>query len=581
MSQISLSMANTAGVLLNQGFVVLFDTMQTHFASSRSLILPSAATHALRLYVYPVRTTLITEADCQRHDMSFANQLSAAGPFNVLCPLNEGMKGNTLFGLTPVKCVFATTDPAKSLVSQNPHFVFTISTAVRNGQQLPNTLLHTFINQVAIAISASKIARSDCSENLPIYYNMNMEQLLNYLDKELSPSEHASREDKTTALREWFSANQYTVSMPFQIPCRVAQYMLAVIDGDEKTANDLHGRLVGASTYLPPTSQILGMSREEIFKRVKRLEALLSTCIVIKYKDGINRQWTSPWNVQSRSPICIFVQEKWRVVSAMPRGPEIAGHKEHGVSNLQDLNVENEEDIAHFAPHYQTCIRAMQGNVEEGMKISENICSSKRDGMCFRVSYLAPGTPECRYWQHAIQQIEDEFVQLFVSESRVVFKGGLLLPASNGTAILTQKEVQYWMVCAMALSYGISHNELLVASSRKYSPREVLLMSAPSAAVETDMVSEETPTLIQRFLVDMAQIAGKSAPVEIHAWEAIGKETLSVYFIYVSYIVCVLIDVYYPLYLCQAVQTECVPLILPLIRSLPVTTRKPNAAYHT
>jgi hypothetical protein len=510
-------MANTAGVLLNQGFIVLFDTMQTYFASSRSLILPSTAPQALRLYVYPVRTTLITDADCQRHDMSFESQLHAAGSFNILHPLNEGIKGNTLFGLTPVKCVFATSDPEKSLESQNPHFVFTVSTAVRHGQQLPNTLLHSFMRQVAVAVNASSVGSSSCSVDLPIYHNMNMEQLLNYLDNELCTSQEASRQDKTDRLREWFGANQYTVSMPFQIPYRVAQYMLAVLDGDDDRASDLRGRLMGASTYLPPTRSILEMDREEVAKRAARLEALVPTCIVIKYKDGINRQWTSPWNIQSRSPICMFAQGKWRVMSAMPRGPEIAGHKEHGVTDLQDVNVDNDEDIAHFAPHYQTCIRAMQGNVEEALHIEESVCSSKRDGMCFRVSYLAPGSPECRYWQNAIQQVDDEFVQLFVSEARQQLRGGLLLPASNGTAVLTQKEVQYWMVCSMALSYGISHSELLLASGRGLSPKEVLLLTTPSAE------GTEEKSLIQRFVEDMKEIAGKAAPVELHAWEAIGK----------------------------------------------------------
>ena len=519
-------MRNVANEYLSLGFVVLFDTMQTFFASSRDLILPPAATNALRLYVYPVRTTLVGEEDCRRHGMTFEQQVAATGAFNILSPLNSGIKGNSDFGLNPLKCVWATPNPTQYLLSQNPHYVFTVSTVVRHDQTLPNALLHFFLQKLVTVYAAIPQTNVGVGVNaeLPVYHSMNMQQLLNYLDRDLLPTGDIppSRQEMTDKLKDWFFAHQYSVSFPFLVHYRAALYCLAVADDDDDVANDLRRRLEGASVQLPSTAAIKDLAREDILVKCRQLEVLLPTCMVVKYRDGINRQWSSPWNIQSRSPICIYIEGQWRVMSAMPRGPEVAGHKEHGVTVLQDLNVENEEEISHFAPHYQTCIRAMQGNTEEALLIEESVCSSKRDGMCFRVTFLAANTAECQYWQHAIQLIDDEVVQLFASVSRQVLNSGLALPASNGTALLLQREVQYWMICSMALSYGITHDQLLVYAAQGFSPRDLLLMVPPRASSR----EHDNLSLMHRFILDLAEIAGRHASVEIHAWEAIGKSSL-------------------------------------------------------
>jgi len=237
---------------------------------------------------------------------------------------------------------------------------------------------------------------------------------------------------------------------------------------------------------------------------------LESSCFLIKYVDGVNRQWTAPWHISVRSPLCMFVDGVWKVMYAMPKGPEVAGDEEHSVAALQDVDLSDEGDLAHFAPHYQRIIRAMNGNTEAQEMISRCICSSKRDGMCFRVLCFQKGTPEFDFWNVAISRIQDPFITAFTDASRRIVDG-LVMPASNGTAVLTKPEIQGWMVCAMALSLGLTHDQLVER--------------VRDGATQTDvlhLVGADGRPMVERFLSLLSQSLFTRSGCEMHAFEAIG-----------------------------------------------------------
>jgi hypothetical protein len=573
-------MRDAANSYLLRGHIVLFDTMQTYFSGGRSSILPPAATNALRIYIYPVRTTLLTESDSSRHEMTMETQIRTCGPFSVLSPFSTSMKGtkHQATSLSQLKPVAAATTPSRVLYTQSPHYQVTLSSSVRKGQELPNNLLSYLLNKISLCrIFTMAFDEQHSADHTSATSRMNLAELMDMLETQFdqcSPSRDeatvaAARVAQIALFRKWFDDNQYTMTMPFFALYQRARYAYEMKVENHNEALALQSKI--PSEYLPSAEDIASQSLHELTSTMKQLEALTYSCVMIKYKDGINRQWSAPWNIQSRSPICMFIQNHWRVISAMPRGPEVAGDQEHGVTALQDVDVDNEESFAHFAPHYQTIIKSLKGihsnsnnassssssGSERGQDkppFSKIVCSSKRDGMCFRVLCLLSSTPEGLYWQKAVKFISDPFVSLFVQTSRKFSRNPsiLLIPASNGTAFLTQKNIQYWIVCSMALSYGITHSQLLTAAANFLSPADVLKLPlpelfqnktkyqqrkagylnttpvSPSAKSATDCALEEDVSLIEAFVMDILDASTSASHPQhlslnkMHTWEAIG-----------------------------------------------------------
>lgn len=523
-------MRDVANSYLSKGHIVLFDTMQTYYYGGRSSILPPAAVNSLRIYVYPVRTTLMDTNDCKRHDMTLESQIRTSGSFSILQPFSNSMKGakHQSTSLSQIKTVSAATTPSKVLYSQSPHYQVTISSIVRHNQLLPNTLFFTLLNKIA---GCREFHNTNDTVTHNSILDHNLSQLLDFLEVQFQQG--SSRAEQISLLKKWFDENHYTTSLPFYGIYQRAKYSYQIKTGDLEEALISKSKI--PVDYLPSDHEISSHSLKDITDRMKQLEELTYNCIMIKYKDGINRQWAAPWNIQSRSPICMFIDDRWRIISAMPRGPEVAGDQEHGVTSLQDVDVSDDESFSHFAPHYQTIIKSLKGNLLESRKLSRIICSSKRDGMCFRVLSLLKSTPEGQFWQKAVKFIEDPFVHLFVQTSRKYMNGDLLIPASNGTAFLTQTQIQYWMACAIALSYGISHDQLLMAAKELKAPVDILLLPVASHPhlrryfdKKSQVTCEPQPlvTLVEAFVFDIMDANDSNVDHisfnKMHTWEAIG-----------------------------------------------------------
>lgn len=350
---------------------------------------------------------------------------------------------------------------------------------------------------------------------------MNLAQLMRHLEATVAVA-HDGREAKTEAIIDWFKARAYMVGLPLQGYLRRATYLLALARGDavdSASMRELRSRLANEGSFLQSAAkEAATASVAEHQARVDELTELAHSCLTIKYLDGVNRLWSAPWHIQARTPIVVFCGGEWRVTTAMPRGPEVAGDKEHGVTALQDVDTSDPRDLDHFADHYQRIIRAMAegSESEDAASIEKIICSSKRDGMCFRVSIFRRGSAEHEFWAQALRYVDDPWQVAFAGASKRCdeLDGAVVLPASNGTALLTTPSIQDWMACSIAMSYGVSHDELVEMARSGQSNVDVLAAPGRRDGREGSVLS--------MLIDDLASLPRSEAFVEMHAFEAIG-----------------------------------------------------------
>ena len=480
-------MKNTANRAFKKGYIVIYDTC------ARNATFPSGATDSLRFDIHTVRTTCVTDTDSNRHKMTMNVQIETAGSFNIYEPFSEIIKGKKGYNLRDMRPVAASSFNIESAIhGKSPHIALTVSTVTRNGCELPNRSLDHFIGELATI---------NFEEYKDKFASCNLEELLNYLDGFIK-STSSTQSDVMDQLDQWFSERAYSIGYPFKPYIKLYTYYLAVINGDASEKESMH-RMCN-NIKIAPIEDIMIMDRDDIDIKLKKLVDLNNRVITIKYIDGINRQWTAPWHIQSRTPICVYHNNRWHVISAMPRGPEVAGDAEHNIDKLQDVNI-SDDDLDYFAPQYQVAIMAMNGDVESAEKIEEIVCSSKRDGMCFRCIVIRRNHPLYEFWESAMEFVDDPIVTTFVGYSKKIIDG-IVIPASNGTAFTTFNMVQQWFVCSIAISYGSSHDKLCEMVKNGDSATDILL----------------TDNLIEKFLGDIAKIAFTHSDIEMHTWEAIG-----------------------------------------------------------
>ena len=218
-------------------------------------------------------------------------------------------------------------------------------------------------------LSTSSTPPSSPSPTPSIPLNCNLKTLLNYLQQQfaiISQNKEQEIIDSNTQInqinyfKKWFNENRYTATFPFNQIYLSYQYFYHLKLNNKQEIETIHSKI--PSDILYSYNYLLSESIENLQTQILKLEFFASNCMIIKYKDGINQQWSEPWHIESRSPICLCINNEWRVIPAMPRGPEVAGDKEHNISQLQDVNINDDKSILHFAPHYQVERRLKQYN---------------------------------------------------------------------------------------------------------------------------------------------------------------------------------------------------------------------------
>jgi len=312
---------------------------------------------------------------------------------------------------------------------------------------------------------------------------MNLVELLNHL--------------QTTGqnVREFFGMRAYRWTSPFYSRLLEIQLAIAVLTNDTAFLEKHAGNTA------PTFSDVEKIGKTQLEEKLAIFTKLASSCFTLKYIDGVNRQFVAPWHIQSRSAVCVLIDGMWHVISAMPRGPEVAGDSQHGVTELQDATIGG--DLKHFATHYQTIMNAMNG-VTSGDEFQKVIASSKRDGMCFRAIFLKTGTPLYKWWMDALHMVDDRFINIFMEKSHSIL-GGLLIPASNGTAFLTEYNIQGWMACALALTEGVHYDTLKYIIKRGATPADILVHD----------------NCVDKFISKLVPLVVSTNVCQMHTWEAV------------------------------------------------------------
>lgn len=490
--QINFDMADAASKYLRKGYIVFIDTCANLFIGRES-VFPLKGSTALRIDIHVARTTCVDESDMKRHDMDKRTQIDMSGDFDITKPFPAGAGGKKMQALRGIRPCWAAWQYEKEIHGKCPHFAQTISTVTHPGCELPNLSLDHLIDRIAALSFEEKVEPDE---------KFNLTQLMAHLQTKFEAVVDSAA--KVESIDDWFGERLYMVSHPMRVYLRRAEYYLAVKEGRVKDAENIR-TTIPEHIRVKSDEKIMQMDLAAIKMKVSELTRQSEEVFLIKYLDGINRKWKAPWHIGSRSPVITNLDNVYNVESTTPRGPEAFGDTEHNVFELQDLNLRDPDDLDHFAPSYQTLILAANGDEEAAKKIHRIVCSSKRDGMCFRVRYIKKGTKLWRYWRDLLQEVDDDFINLFLATADEVMNGDLVIPASNGTGLLTFPGVQQWMACSIALSYDVPQARLLEIAK---------IGNAVDVLMEQDV--------ILRFMKDFSVIAGQRNDVEMHMWEAIG-----------------------------------------------------------
>ena len=501
---------------LSLGGIVICDTMVAYYNRASSALFNDVVGRALRIDVHPVRTAplelsdalrlkqmrTLTQADIDAMSAEMTpaakaallvKQITLAADFDIMHPIPSDACGPA--GLQHMGAVYEKRDVAHSSI--NPHFVCVVHTKLQDGQIAVPSQMFTHLMEGMSKLSFPMFEAAGIIAAEPSL-QMHLEELLNHL--------HGQKAD----IKEWFGKRAFMVSSPFYGQMRRWQFLLAKKQNTADAAASFKG-------YSVSDDELAALDEATLVVKVRVFESLNANCITIKYLDGVNRQFgcSGLWNIETRNTIAIFDEktQRWSVTYAMPRGPEVAGDAAHGVSELQDVTVGG--DTHHFAQHYVDIMSGMNTS-PVGADIKEFIASTKRDGMCVRIPFYPRGTPEFAFWEHALMEVPDSFVKMFVQVSMELSGGrGIFVPASNGTAVVTQQSIQGWIATAIALGAGISYADISSAVAAGATPTDIMLMMNQHDGAQMSVV--------HWFVAQLVKITMTRDPtcVQMHTFEAV------------------------------------------------------------
>jgi hypothetical protein len=176
--------------------------------------------------------------------------------------------------------------------------------------------------------------------------------------------------------------------------------------------------------------------------------------VIIKYLDGQNYLWSEPWMVNMRSVPILFTKDGFHILPNMDRGPEAVGHKGEE-EELQDFNPLLSSDYIRFSKVTQQLAKMLNGMTSSVDGLTRIIATSKRNSMCGRFfKILQNEDPQLyAFYQKVLRSYGNPFINAFLRASP---KGVLYVPASNGTAFLTDERIWAWFASAIGYSYGLS-----------------------------------------------------------------------------------------------------------------------------
>jgi hypothetical protein len=269
---------------------------------------------------------------------------------------------------------------------------------------------------------------------------MNLTELITHLSA-MFFTDKTSNDQKVTLLSEWFNARDYAVSTACNRLVRMLHIALLKIHGVPNKAI----REVSADDECHVRTVYGAMTKKEIEDLLQVAEACNRVALSVKYKDGVNRNYSAPWHFECRSTTIVFTEHGFCLIPAMQRGAEVLGKTTQDMDNCETDTFSQEfKDIIRRLNYPELVADVTDPDVLAELKASFDaatqavsdrvIVTGKRDGSCMRIFAVRVGSPQYNFLTRLLQIAGSEYEKLFAQESLVQSDNKwLMCMASNGT----------------------------------------------------------------------------------------------------------------------------------------------------
>jgi hypothetical protein len=384
---------------ITEGKIVVLDTCLTMYGPARTFFMKdSILEKCLLIDVYPVRQTPIVDTDCERHEMSMESQLSVSSqwsPFDLGYYL-RGSKGVDFHAMNR-RARGTMSNPLQR--GCNPHLALSVSS--KTFTESSSFGAPVFDSVLGWVDDYHYVSLIDATRG------MNVTEFIRYCWSQTSGNTTLERVD---SLREMLSVYQYTVKVQNRII-------------ETTAAKDIQ--------YFTDNVEV-----------------------VIKYVDGQNKLWNEPWMINMRAVPILFTKKEFHILPNMDRGPEVVGHKGEE-DQVQDFDPSKSSAYSIFNPVTQQLAKMLNGLISSVDGLKRIIDTSKRDGICYRCFKIIQSVDPVlfAFYQRVLRSYNNPYINAFIDASP---EGVLYVPASNGTAFLTDERIWAWFASAIGYSYGLT-----------------------------------------------------------------------------------------------------------------------------
>jgi len=463
-SQIDPTMQNMAQKALQYGAVVVYDTLQTFFGTS---ILNTSGAFVVMVSTRRIGQIVPDEAD-RHHRGDFASQLKTSGPTSPFDP-SPGQRSVNMC-LRDKKSQGSSTNLRSALCKGNPVIKFLVPTVTDTGLHEP--ALREVLQCVENIVASGIIGQSDPTSK------MNLTELLTYLSG-MFFTEDTSNDQKIALLTEWFKARNYSVSTGCSRKVYLLRVALLRLYGVQNKAI----RDVSANDDCEVRATYGTMTKEAIQELLQDAEECNTGAMLVKYMDGINRDFSAPWHTECRSVVIIILKTGFCLIPVMARGMEVFG------KTTQDMTI---CDTDAFSPELQHIINrlnysALMEDVADSIAsetekkfatatdaVSDSVVvTGKRDGSCMRVFVVRTGSKQCDYLMWRMRVAGTAYEKAFAEESLIQSDGKwMMFMASNGT--LSAGMMTGYFTTSMIYSDPFRENLLSLVTAGSATPLQVV-----------------------------------------------------------------------------------------------------------
>jgi hypothetical protein len=453
-------MKNKIDNAIKQGVICIIDTMKIYYGHFK------VEDNIARMMVHFYNPNGVTEEDATRHHENFKAQVQSAGETSPSdpCPRKGIMNG-------------ARREMCLASGNENGSVVGQASEVRRPNADATNT---TF-NSLEFVTGFLKLW-SKCKPYKSPVDDMTLHELIEYLLEKFE-----SIED----IKNWFGERNYSVRSPNMRENRLVRIVLMKkfgieqcikFNGNEKEKEEEEEEAMNAYDK---------MNKDELLKKLDELNFNINHSIILKYREGINRDFYAPWHIESRSTIILFYEDRtFDIIPVMHRGPEVLGKETQDMKGF---------DTSSFSQQLNEIVSRLNGIHIDGIDMNrvndEIIITSKTDGSCMRVVRVKAGTPYDDLLKKIQDASRDVLGKAFTEAAKKVTTEYAFYLWTNGTMGTGSEEMQAYIVASLVYS-DVEKSSLLKLIEEGKTPLEVSTHFNDS-------------TLFERFVCKIMEINGK------------------------------------------------------------------------